>query len=136
MSMPTDAVVVDLGAVGRASAALARWYRGLVATGEADVDELGRARAELAALPVQPGRLGRAVQLVVAGGDDASDEEIVAAVSLLCDAATRAAQAPLAVAVTEADRPPPRPRRRRDVVQPTLPGLGLGEIPTRPASGH
>ena len=132
MSATSDPVVVDLGAVGRASVALARWYRVLVATGEADVDELGQARAELAALPVQPGRLGRAVQLVVGGGDDASDEEIVAAVSLLCDAATRAAQAPPAVAVTEA---PHWPRRRRNVVQPTLPGLGIGETSSRSSLG-
>ena len=132
MSATSDPVVVDLGAVGRASVALARWYRGLVATGEGDVDELGRARLELATLPAQPGRLGWAVRLIVRGGDDATDEEIMAAVSLLCDAATRAAQAPPAVAVTEA---PHRPRRRRNVVQPTLPGLGIGETSSRSSLG-
>lgn len=133
MSTPPDAVVVDLGAVGRASVTLARWYRRLVSTGEADVDELGLARAELAALPVQPGRLGRAVRLVVGGGDEASDEEIVAAVSLLCDAADRAAQA-LPAPVPVASAMPQRPRRRRrspEVVQPTLPGLDLDATPGR-----
>lgn len=127
MSATSDPVVVDLGAVGRASVTLARWYRRLVSTGEADVDELGLARAELAALPVQPGRLGRAVRLVVGGGDEASDEEIVAAISLLCDAADRAAQ-PLPAPMPVASAMPQRRRRRRrspEAVQPSLPGLDL-----------
>jgi hypothetical protein len=135
VSAESDPVVVDLGAVGRASVALARWYQGLVATGEADVDELGQARAELAVLPVQPGRLGRAVQLVVAGGDDASDEEIVAAVSLLCDAAARAAQAAPTTPPAQVPRPSPLAHRRRGVIQPTLPGLDPGEPPGGPAPG-
>jgi hypothetical protein len=133
VSATSDPVVVDLGAVGRASVTLARWYRRLVSTGEADVDELGLARAELAALPVQPGRLGRAVRLVVGGGDGASDDEIVAAVSLLCDAADRAAQA-LPAPVPVAFAMPQRPRRRRrspEVVQPMLPGLDLDATPDR-----
>jgi hypothetical protein len=129
----SDPVVVDLGAVGRASVTLARWYRRLVSTGEADVDELGLARAELAALPVQPGRLGRAVRLVVGGGDGASDDEIMAAVSLVCHAADRAAQAlPAPVPVVSAM--PQRPRRRRrspEVVQLMLPGLDLDATPGR-----
>ena len=125
MSTPPDAVVVDLGTVGRASAALARWYRGLVATGEGDVDELGRARAELATLPAQPGRLGWAVRLIVCGGDHATDEEIVAAVNLLCDAASRAGGPSAPIAVQSAAVAPPRRRRGRGatVIQPTLPGL-------------
>ena len=126
MSTPPDAVVVDLGAVGRASVALARWYRGLVATGEGDVDELGRARMELATLPAQPGRLGWAVRLIVCGGDDATDEEIVDAVSLLCDAAGRAGQAAPPDRAGQAPRPSPRSRRRAEVTQPTLPGLDSG----------
>mgnify|MGYP000509970449 CR=1 FL=1 len=40
MSATSDPVVVDLSAVGRASVTLARWYRRLVSTGEADIDEL------------------------------------------------------------------------------------------------
>lgn len=126
MSPAAEAVVVDLGAVGRASVALARWYRGLVATGEGDVDELGHARAELAALPAQPGPLGRAVELLVCGGDNATDAEIVAAVSLLCDAASRAAPAPPAAPEVPPPPPPPARRRRRRgpvVTQPSLPGL-------------
>ena len=129
MSTPPDAVVVDLGAVGRASAALARWYRGLVATGEGDVDELGRARAELATLPAQPGRLGWAVRLIVCGGDDATtDQEIVAAVSLLCDAASRAAGPSTPTAIQSAAAAPLRRRRNQaaTVTQPTLPGLEPG----------
>ncbi len=128
MSTPPDAVVVDLGAVGRASVALARWYRGLVATGEGDVDELGRARMELATLPAQPGRLGRAVRLIVCGGDDATDEEIVAAVNLLCDAASRAAGPSAPTAIQSAAVAPLRRRRGRagTVTQPALPGLEPG----------
>jgi hypothetical protein len=128
VSGPADAVVVDLGAVGRASVALARWYRGLVATGEGDVAELGRARAELASLPPQPGRLGWAVRVIVCGGDDATDEEIVAAVSLLCDAASRAAGPSAPVAVHAAAVAPLRRRRGRvaTVTQPTLPGMEPG----------
>ena len=128
MSTPPDAVVVDLGAVGRASAALARWYRGLVANGEGDVDELGRARMELATLPAQPGRLGWAVRLVVCGGDDPTDEEVVAAVNLLCDAASRAAGPSTTTAIQSAAVAPRRRRRGRaaTVTQPTLPGLGPG----------
>ncbi len=124
----TDAVVVDLGAVGRASLALARWYRGLVATGEGDVGELGQARADLAALPAQTGPLGRAIDLLVCGGDDASDAEIVDAVSLLCDAASRAAGAPVPVVPPP---PAPRPRQRRPpaVTQPSLPGFGVPDAP-------
>lgn len=145
MSGPTDAVVVDLGAVGRASAALARWYTDLVATGEGDVDELGQARADLAALPAQPGRLGRAIELVVRGGDDASDAEIVAAVSLLCDAASRAASsasvapppfAPSASAPLSARAPGQRRRRSPSVIQPSLPGFdgpaAPGSVDRRP----
>ena len=113
-------MVVDLGAVGRASVALARWYRGLVSTGEADPTELGSARADLAALPAQPGPLGRAVQLVVDGGDNATDDEIVAAVALLCDAASRAGPAPVPAGAASA-RPGTRLARP---VQPTLPGMG------------
>lgn len=112
-------IVVDLGAVGRASVALAHWYGGLVATGEGDVAELRRARAELAELPAQPGPLGRAVQLLVGGGEHASDEEIMAAVSLLCDAASRATPAPRPSSL--AARRPPRPRPAP--VQASLPGL-------------
>lgn len=127
MSGPADAVVVDLGAVGRASVALARWYRRLVATGEGDVGELGRARAELASLPAQPGRLGSAIRLIVCGGDDATDEDIVAAVSLLCDAASRAAEPSAPVAIHSAAVAPLRRRRgRATVTQPTLPGLEPG----------
>ena len=128
MSPAADAVVVDLGAVGRASVALARWYRGLVATGEGDVDELGQARADLAALPAQPGPLGRAIDLLVCGGDDASDAEIVDAVSLLCDAASRAARAPVPVVPPP---PAPRPRRRRPpaATQPSLPGFAVPDTP-------
>ena len=128
MSTPADAVVVDLGAVGRASATLARWYRGLVATGEGDIHELTRARAELATLPAQPGRLGRAVRLIVCGGDDATDEEIVAAVGLLCDAASRAAGPSAPIAIQSAAVAPLRRRRGQTatVNQPTLPGLGPG----------
>lgn len=123
--MSPDPVVVDLGAVGRASVALARWYRGLLATGEGDVDELRQARADLAALPAQSGRLGRAVELVVAAGDDASDDEIVAAVVLLSDAAGRAAKTPtpeageIAAPVRAA-----APRRGPRLTQPSLPGFG------------
>lgn len=128
MSTYPDAVVVDLGAVGRASAALARWYRGLVATGEGDVDELGRARLELATLPAQPGRLGWAVRLIVCGGDDATDAEIVDAVNLLCDAASRAGGPSTPIAVRSAAVAPLRRRRDRGatVTQPTLPGLEPG----------
>ena len=128
MSAESDPVVVDLGAVGRASVALARWYRGLVATGEGDIDELGRARTELATLPAQPGRLGWAVRLIVCGGDDATDEEIVAAVSLLCDAASRAAGPAAPIAIQSAAVAPLRRRWCQDatVTQPTLPGLEPG----------
>lgn len=124
MSVPAQSVVVDLGAVGRASVALARWYAGLVANGEADVAELARARAELGTLAPQPGPLGRAVALVVSGGDDATDAQVMAAVALLCDAAGRAGS-------DIAAAPGPRPKRRPQtttastavVAQPTLPGL-------------
>ncbi len=125
MSTPAGAVIVDLSAVGRASVALARWYRGLVATGKGDVNELGRARAALAALPAQHGRLGRAIELVVCGGEHASDEEVVAAVSLLCDAATRAGAPPGPVAVPTPAALPGRRRRTRIVTQPSLPGLDV-----------
>ena len=133
MSATSAPVVVNLGAVGRASVALARWYRRLVATGDADVGELGVARAELAALPFQPGRLGRAVQLVVGGGGDATDEEIVAAVILLSDAATRAGEAlPAPAPVASRYRSNPRGRRRSpEAVQPTLPGLDFDATPGR-----
>ncbi len=126
-----DAVVVELGAVGRASLALARWYRGLVVTGEGDVGELGQARADLASLPAQPGPLGRAIQVVVCGGDDATDDEILAAVSLLCDAASRAADPPEPIA---AQRPAPVPvarRRRRPPGRPA-PSPSAAEQPCLP----
>lgn len=127
-----DAAVVELGAVGRASLALARWYRGLVVTGEGDVGELGQARADLASLPAQPGPLGRAIQLVVCGGDDATDDEILAAVSLLCDAASRAADPPEPVAPPPTPTPVPVARRRRRVPGRPAPSPSASEQPCLP----
>ncbi len=109
--------IIELGDVGRASAKLDRWYRRLLVTGQGDPRELAEAQAQLRALPAQPGRLGRAIALVISGGAGASDEEMIAAVELLCRAAARA---------TPQSRRAARRRRRRGQVGPAqlvLPGL-------------
>ena len=113
--MPSG-VLINLAAVGRASRPLAGWWTRLLISGEADVDELERARRLLEALPPQPGRLGRAVALVVSGGRDATQAETVAAVELLALAAARSG--PVARV-----RSASRPRWRRPVFQPPLPGI-------------
>lgn len=109
--------LIDLATVGRASRPLARWWNKLLEHGDADLMELERARRALDELPPQPGRLGRAIALVV-GARGAPDADVVGAVELLCLAATRAG------AVVAA--PSGRSRRgqpSRFGEQPALPGL-------------
>ena len=112
----SSGVLINLAAVGRASRPLADWWTRLLVSGEADVDELERARRLLEALPTQPGRLSRAVALVVSGGRDATQAETVAAVELLALAAARSRP------ITRV-RSASRPRWRRPVSQPPLPGF-------------
>jgi len=112
----SSGVLINLAAVGRASRPLADWWTRLILSGEADIDELERARRLLEALPPQPGRLGRAVALVVSGGRDATQTETVAAVELLALAA--ACSGPIARVRSASGS-----RWRQPVPQPPLPGF-------------
>ena len=71
--------VIDLVAVGRASAELARWWHDFLADPEEAGEHLGQledARRQLQALGPLSGRLGRAVALVVAGGGPTARESV------------------------------------------------------------
>ncbi len=75
--------MVDLPALRRACGPLIACYERFLADGSLDVGELDDALASLRVLPVFEGRLGRAVALVIAGGDGAPSEDTVAALELL-----------------------------------------------------
>ena len=75
--------LIDLAAVGRASGALARWWDAYLDGGNVSVSGLEAARRELGTLPVQTGKLGRAVSLVLELNSRAPLDAIVDAVELL-----------------------------------------------------
>lgn len=112
--------LIDLAAVGQASRPLARWWNELLEHGDADLLELERARRALDDLPPQPGRLGRAVTLVVGAGLDVPDSDVICAVELLCLAATCGGQVPASFSSCQSHKPRLNPMSH----QPALPGLG------------
>ncbi len=119
--------VVDLVAVGRASTGLARWWREFLVdpdrAGE-HLRQLEEARCRLAALGPVPGRLGRAVALVVAGGGPSAAES-VRAIELLAAIADRAGVASPTSRrrVSRASASTARSRAATGGAQPSLPGL-------------
>jgi hypothetical protein len=72
------APVVDLPTLARACGAVVDWYDALRLGEEPGVDSLDDALGQLAALPPVGGRLGRAIDVVVAGGAADPDDTIVA----------------------------------------------------------
>ncbi|HSH59628.1 MAG TPA: hypothetical protein VK988_08320, partial [Acidimicrobiales bacterium] len=120
--------IIDIVAVGRASLPLARWWQRFLADPDAageHLDDLEEARARLRELGPVPGRVGRAIAVVVMGGG-ATAAQSVEAIELLNGLADHvAAQGP-----TDPG-PPTRPARiprgrartghRGD--QQTLPGM-------------
>jgi hypothetical protein len=121
-----DEAVVDLGAVGRACAAVVSWYDDPVAGLDPSIARLDGALVELAALPPVGGRLGRAIGLIARGGATDSDATI-AALELLRHASTCSAMPSVPSPVSV--RRPARRAARHDV---PLPGLGpeVGEADT------
>lgn len=122
--------VVDLVAVGRASAGLARWWQDFLADPAAAGEHLGQleeARHHLQALGPLPGRLGRAVAVVIGGGGPTAKESVDAIALLATVANWPGAQAP------ETTRQlPPRVASERlragsrgasNAQQPSLPGM-------------
>lgn len=113
---PAEQDVVDLGAVGRACAAVVTWYDDLIAGRDPSIARLDQGLVQLAALPPVGGRLGRAIGVVSHGGAPDSNATL-AALELLRQAATCAASEPAPV-------PPRRPTRRPARIDVPLPGLG------------
>jgi hypothetical protein len=101
--------LIDLAVVGRASRALALWWDAYLDGGDVSVTGLDTARRELAMVPAQAGKLGRALALIVDVQGRAPLDAIVDAVALL----TRT----VAMAGPTASSPPPR----GDDSQPGLP---------------
>lgn len=122
--------VVDLVAVGRASAALARWWQDFLADPAAAGEHLGQleeARHHLQALGPLPGRLGRAVAVVVGGGAPTAKESVDAIALLAAVANWPAARAPETTRQLPRRSAPRQPRARsREALsaqQPSLPGM-------------
>ena len=122
--------VIDLVAVGRASAELARWWHDFLADPEEAGEHLGQleeARRQLQALGPVSGRLGRAVALVVAGGGPNARASVDAIELLAALADWPGARLP----TTGRERPPctasgrsrARSRSATSNEQPCLPGM-------------
>lgn len=120
--------VVDIVAVGTASLPLARWWRSFLANPEAageHLEYLEEARRRLQALPPLPGRVGRAVTAVVAGGGG-TPAQSVEAIGLLVALADRVAApgSPQPIPTGEqATRGRSGAEGRRRLNQQTLPGM-------------
>ena len=82
---PTDpqAGVIDLAPISDACRDLVHWYDEQLRGKHPTVDELQPIVTRLQDLPAMPGRLGRDIDLIVAGGEAGSRQEIVGAIERL-----------------------------------------------------
>jgi hypothetical protein len=110
--------IVDLVAIGAAAQPLAAWWRRLLELGQPGLHRLDEARQALTALGPIPGRLGRAIDLIVACDTATPDTEMAAAIAML---------------VELADRLPPSPTDTLPS-SPTTAPLALTLPPTPPVS--
>lgn len=120
-----DADVVDLAPLASACRDLVGWYDELIGGDKPDITCLDRVITTLQALPPVGGRIGRDIDLIIAGGVHHTHDEIIGAVERLRALANHQPPSPTAKA-----RKPTAQRRRskrhgRSPDQPPLPGLEL-----------
>ncbi len=102
--------IVDLVAIGEAAQPLAIWWRRLLDLGQPGLQRLDQARHALTALGPVPGRLGRAIDVIVACDTATPDTEMAAAIAMLVELADRVhPPAPTRRPMRPAKRRPPRP---------------------------
>ena len=122
--MPTrnrqDTGIVDLVAIGKAAQPLAIWWRRLLDLGQPGLQRLDQARQALTALGPIPGRLGRAIDLIVACDTATPDTEMAAAIAMLVELADRVHPPGPDAAPHAASETAPAPAHRR----PTAPVAG------------
>lgn len=137
---PTHQVgsVIDLAPISSACRDLVAWYDSQLAGERPKVTDLERIVEAMKALPVLPGRLGRDIDLVIAGGDGRSPGDTVGAIERLRLIAGHNPPPP-------SSPPTPKPRdherrtrrqRRNDRTQEPLPGFAVPskEAPQWPSS--
>lgn len=105
--MDRSGSVIDLVPISSACRDLVAWYDRQLAGERPKVTELERIVMALKALPAIPGRLGRDIDLVIAGGDRTSPGDIVGAIERLRLIASHNP------APTPRQTPKPRDRERR-----------------------
>lgn len=131
---PTDqsGSVIDLARISTACRDLVAWYDSQLAGERPKVAELERIVTALKALPVVPGRLGRDIDLVIAGGDRTSPGDTVGAMERLRLIASHNPAPPPRRSPKPRDRERrTRPRRAEKHKQEPLPGLEAR--PTEPS---
>lgn len=115
--------VIDLARISNACRDLVAWYDKQLAGEQPKVTELERIVTALEALPAIPGRLGRDIDLVTAGG--ASPGDTVGAIERLRLIASHNPAPPPRQTPRPRERERrTRPRRRDNHKQDPLPGLG------------
>lgn len=119
-----DADVVDLAPLASACRDLVGWYDELIGGDKPPIARLDRVITTLQALPSVGGRIGRDIDLIIAGGVHHTHDEIIGAVERLRALANHQPTSPTPVARKPAQRRRPK-RRKRSPDQPPLPGLGL-----------
>lgn len=115
--------MVDLAPLASACRDLVAWYDELIAGKRPPIARLDRVITTLRALPNGGGRIGRDIDLIVAGGAHHTHDEIIGAVERL---RTLANHQPTST-TTEPPRSTPRRRLTRGPkpTQAPLPGFGL-----------
>lgn len=118
--------VIDLAPLSAACRQLVDWYDQLLAGSKPTIDQLDQVVATLQALPPVGGRVGRDIDLIVAGGIADHHDEVINAVERLRTLANHQPPptAPPKTRTPQAARRPPRRRsKRRHPGQVALPGL-------------
>jgi len=114
--------VVDLGPLAAACRELVGWYDQLIAGEHPPIHDLDRAITALQLLPRVGGRIGRDIDIIVAGGARSSYDEIIGAVERLRTIASHSPSPDIRGA-----HPRKRTRQRRPAKTPNgqtpLPGL-------------
>ncbi len=117
--------VIDLGPISSVCRDLVSWYDRQLAGAQPKVAELESIVTAMKALPVLPGRLGRDIDLVIAGGNNRSPGETVGAIERLRLIANHHPARTPSPQTTEPRDRERRTRRRRPNKhdQETLPGF-------------